>query len=318
MLRQLPQPTDPRLLVGTATADDAGVYQLTEDTALIQTVDFFTPLVDDPYTFGQIAAANSLSDVYAMGGRPLTALNIVAFPSCSLPPEALLAILKGGYDKVAEAGAIIVGGHTIDDPEVKYGLSVTGVIHPARVWTNAAARAGDALVLTKPLGTGVLATAAKAELFATGVAAATVSMATLNRAAAEAAAGFAVHACTDVTGFGFLGHLSEMTTAGGLRAEIDSRALPFFPEAPEAAAMGLVPAGAYANREYLTKISFAAAVPENLRDLCFDPQTSGGLLLSLPAAEAPAMVAALHEAGVAAAAIVGRITGKGDGEIDVY
>ncbi len=304
--------------MGTATADDAGVYQLTDDTALIQTVDFFTPLVDDPYTFGQIAAANSLSDVYAMGGRPLTALNIVAFPSCSLPPEALLAILKGGYDKVAEAGAIIVGGHTIDDPEVKYGLSVTGVIHPARVWTNAAARAGDALVLTKPLGTGVLATAAKAELFATGVAAATVSMATLNRAAAEAAAGFAVHACTDVTGFGFLGHLSEMTTAGGLRAEIDSRALPFFPEAPEAAAMGLVPAGAYANREYLTKISFAAAVPENLRDLCFDPQTSGGLLLCLPAAEAPALVAALHEAGVAAAAIVGRITGKGDGEIDVY
>lgn len=314
----MPEPTDPRLLVGTATADDAGVYKLTDDTALIQTVDFFTPLVDDPYTFGQIAAANSLSDVYAMGGKPLTALNIVAFPSCLLEPAVLLEILKGGYDKVAEAGAIIVGGHTIDDRELKYGLSVTGIIHPSRVWTNAAAREGDALVLTKPLGTGVLATAAKAELFAAGMAAAAASMATLNKAAAEAATGFSVHACTDVTGFGFLGHLSEMTGGSGVRAEVDSKALPLLPEAAEAAAMGLVPAGAYANREYLEKVSFAAAVAENIRDLCFDPQTSGGLLFALPAAEAPALLAALRQAGVAGAAIVGRITAKGEGEIHVY
>jgi selenide,water dikinase len=318
VLRQLPQPTDPRLLVGTATADDAGVYRLTDDTALIQTVDFFTPLVDDPYTFGQIAAANSLSDVYAMGGRPLTALNIVAFPACSLEPPVLLEILKGGYDKVAEAGAIIVGGHTIDDKELKYGLSVTGVIHPDKVWTNAAARVGDALVLTKPLGTGVLATAAKADMFPAGVAVATASMALLNKTAAEVAGGFGVHACTDVTGFGFLGHLSEMTSASGVRAEVDSKALPLLPEAPEAAAMGLVPAGAYANRAYLERVSFAEAVAGNLRDLCFDPQTSGGLLLCLPATEAPALVAALKKAGVAAASIVGNITTRGEGEIHVY
>lgn len=318
MLRQLPQSTDPNLLVGTATADDAGVYRLNDDTALIQTVDFFTPLVDDPYTFGQIAAANSLSDVYAMGGRPLTALNIAAFPSCSLDAAVLLAILRGGYDKAAEAGAVIVGGHTIDDPELKYGLSVTGVIHPRRVWTNASARPGDALILTKPLGTGVLATANKAELFAAGVAAASESMATLNKAAAEAAGGFTVHACTDITGFGFLGHLSEMTSAAGVRAEIDSKALPLLPEALEAAAMGLVPAGAYANREYLTAVSFAAGVAENLRDLCFDPQTSGGLLFALPAAEAPDLLAALQQAGVVRAAVVGRITAKGEGEIHVY
>ncbi len=283
MLRRLPQSADPRLLVGVSTADDAGVYLLDDNTALILTVDFFTPIVDDPYTFGQIAAANALSDVYAMGGRPLTALNIVAFPACELDGETLPAILRGGADKVAEAGAVIAGGHTIDDAQPKYGLSVTGVVHPGKIWTNAGARPGDALVLTKPIGTGVLATAAKAGMFPAGVAASIETMAALNAKAAAAAADHPIHACTDITGFGLLGHLFELAGASGMRAEIASAALPLLPDAAEAAAMGLVPAGAYRNRDYLAAVTFAAGVPEPLRDLCFAPQTSGGLLFALPA-----------------------------------
>lgn len=303
------------LLVGIGTSDDAGVYKLNDTTALIQTVDFFTPVVDDPYLFGQIAAANSLSDVYAMGGKPLTAMNLVCFPSCSLGGEVLLDILRGGQEKVAEAGAVIVGGHTIDDAEPKYGLSVTGLIHPDRVWTNASARPGDCLILTKPLGTGILATAAKAELFPAGVAAATESMAALNRNAAETAARFAVSACTDITGFGLLGHLYELAFASGVRLEVESSALPLLPDAQEAAAMGLVPAGAYANRSYLETVAFASAVAESIRDLCYDPQTSGGLLLSLPEDQAGKLLAALHNAGIAGAALVGQVTGTGGGEI---
>lgn len=318
MLRHLPQSKDPCLLVGTATSDDAGVYRLDDNTALIQTVDFFTPVVDDPFTFGQIAAANALSDVYAMGGRPLTALNIVAFPACALDEETLPAILRGGYDKVSEAGAVIAGGHTIDDSEPKYGLSVTGIVHPDKIWTNAGAHPGDALVLTKALGTGILSTAARADLFPAGVAAAVESMVALNAAAASVAANFTIHACTDITGFGLLGHLFEMTGASGMRAEVSSADLPLLPEAAEAAAMGLIPAGAYANRDYLTTVSFAATVPERLRDLCFDPQTSGGLLLALPASEAGGFLAALNRAGVCRAAVIGEIIPSGRGEIHVY
>ncbi len=318
MLRRLPQSADPRLLVGTSTADDAGVYLLDDNTALILTVDFFTPVVDDPYTFGQIAAANALSDVYAMGGRPLTALNIVAFPACALDEDTLPAILRGGYDKVAEAGAVIAGGHTIDDKEPKYGLSVTGVVHPGKIWTNAGARPGDALVLTKPLGTGVLTTAAKADLYPAGVAAAIEAMASLNAKAAEAAGAFPIHACTDVTGFGLLGHLFEMAGAAGVRAEVSSAALPLLPDAAAAAAMGLIPGGAYRNRDYLTAVSFVAGVTEPLRDLCFDPQTSGGLLFALPETEAGALVAALRRAGVRHAAVIGHILAQGRGEIHVY
>lgn len=305
------------MLVGIDTADDAGVYQLDAETALIQTLDFFTPLVDDPYLFGQIAAANSLSDVYAMGGRPLTAMNIVAFPVCSLDNAVLLDILRGGQLKVAEAGAVIVGGHTIEDHEPKYGLSVTGIVHPRKLWTNAAAQAGDALVLTKPLGTGILATAARADMFAGGVAAAAGSMAALNRSAAETAANFTVHACTDITGFGLLGHLYEMAVASGVRAEVDAGLLPLLPDAAEAAAMGLVPAGAYANREYLKTVTFAASVPENIRDICFDPQTSGGLLFSLPEPEAAAFIKELQQAGINHATLIGRVVGSGEGEIYV-
>lgn len=318
MLRQLTPSSDPRLLVGMETADDAGVFLLNAETALIQTVDFFTPIVDDPYLFGQIAAANSLSDVYAMGGRPLTAMNLVAWPMCKLPGEALLAMLQGGQDKLREAGAVLVGGHTIEDAEPKYGLSVTGVCHPAQVLTNGGARPGDALVLTKAVGTGVLATAARLELFACGVEAAGRSMAALNKTAAEVMAAFTVHGCTDITGFGLLGHAAELAAASGVRLELEAAAVPLLPEVLEAAAMGLVPGGAYANRDYLGgRVRFAPAVPEALRDASFDPQTSGGLLIALAAAEAPELVAALRQAGVEAAAVVGRVTDGEGGTIDV-
>lgn len=318
MLCQLKKPTDPNLLVGIDTSDDAGVYKLDEKTALIQTVDFFTPIVDDPYMFGQIAAANSLSDIYAMGGKPLTVMNIVAFPMCKLSPEVLLKILEGGQDKVAEAGAVIVGGHTVDDDEPKYGLSVTGLCHPDKVLTNANAQPGDVLVLTKPVGTGVLATAARADMFAAGVAAAAKSMATLNRRAAEVMEQHSVHACTDITGFGLLGHIYEMAAGSKVQVEVEAKAVPVLPEAAEAAAMGLVPGGAYDNRYYLTSVSFAETVPENLRDLFFDPQTSGGLLISAPEGEAGRLLAALHQAGIKEAEIIGRVTKKGAGEIYVY
>ncbi|MDF2501704.1 MAG: Selenide, water dikinase [Anaerosporomusa subterranea] len=319
MLRHLERPQHPRLLVGIETSDDAGVYLLDEKTALIQTLDFFTPIVDDPYTFGQIAAANSLSDVYAMGGRPLTAMNIVAFPVSLLNEGILPAILEGGQDKVKEAGAVIVGGHTIDDLEPKYGLSVTGVVHPAKILKNAGAKPGDAIILTKPLGTGILATASRAEMFNEGWQAAINSMTTLNRAAAEALEPFAVSACTDVTGFGLLGHLSEMAAGSGVSILVEHTAVPFLPEAAEAAAMGLVPGGAYANREYFSTkgIRIAAHVPEQVADLLWDPQTSGGLLISLPARQANALLTVLHAGGVSIAACIGQVTGTGKGEITV-
>ena len=317
VLRQLQAPSDPRLLVGTDTSDDAGVFLLNEETALIQTVDFFPPMVDDPYLFGQIAAANSLSDVYAMGGKPLTALNVVAWPLCKLPAEVLLQVLQGGMDKVAEAGAVLAGGHTIADNEPKYGLSVTGVCHPSRVRTNAGARPGDALILTKALGTGILTTAARLEMFGAGVAVAGKSMSTLNKAAAQAMEGFEVHGCTDITGFGLLGHAYEMSAASGVDMEVYSGEVPLLPDAAEAANMGLVPAGAYANREYLKAVSFDPAVPENIRDLLFDPQTSGGLLISIPAGQADALLADMKESGVEYAACIGRVSGKGTGKIHV-
>ena len=317
MLSKLPPIHDPRVLVGIDTSDDAGVYLLNEETALIQTLDFFTPIVDDPYLFGQIAAANSLSDVYAMGGKPLTAMNIVTFPVCRLDAEVLLAILSGGQQKIAEAGAVMVGGHTIDDDEPKYGLSVTGTVHPSRILTNAGAQPGDALILTKAIGTGVLYTALKAELFPEGVVAAAAGMAQLNRYAAQAMERYAVNACTDITGFGLLGHAYEMSAASGVDMEVYSGEVPLLPDAAEAANMGLVPAGAYANREYLKAVSFDPAVPENIRDLLFDPQTSGGLLISIPAGQADALLADMKESGVEYAACIGRVSGKGTGKIHV-
>ena len=284
--------------------------------ALIQTLDFFTPIVDDPFLFGQIAAANSLSDVYAMGGNPLTAMNIVAFPLCRLDGAVLLAMLSGGQQKIAEAGAVLVGGHTIEDDEPKYGLSITGTVHPEKIWTNTGAQPGDALILTKAIGTGVLYTAMRAELFLSGVAAAAASMAQLNRYAAEVGKRYTVHACTDITGFGLLGHAYEMAVASGVDMIIESSAIPWLPEAPDAARMGLIPAGAYANREYLKQISMSHQVPANIQDLCFDPQTSGGLLFSIPSEEAPDMLKDLKSAGITAAACIGS-SGKGKGNIHV-
>jgi len=317
VLCQLKKPNDPRLLVGFETADDAGIYELNETTALIQTLDFFTPIVDDPYMFGQIAAANSLSDVYAMGGKPLTAMNIVAFPIGSLPAEVLGEILKGGQDKVMEAGAVIVGGHTIEDSEPKYGLSVTGVVHPKKILKNIGALPGDVLILTKAIGTGVLTTAAKADMFLDGVEAAISSMAMLNRYAAEAVANFTIHACTDITGFGLLGHLYEMAVGSSVKIRLQARAIPLLPDAAEAASMGLVPAGAYRNREYLKTVTIDPSVPSNIEDLCYDPQTSGGLLLSVPAGIAKDVLLALKETGSTQAAVIGEVLEKGKGEIYV-
>ena len=318
MLCQLKKPNDPRLLVGIETADDAGVYQINETTALIQTLDFFTPIVDDPYMFGQIAAANSLSDVYAMGGKPLTAMNIVAFPIGCLPAEVLGDILRGGQDKVIEAGAVIVGGHSIEDSEPKYGLSVTGIVHPDKILTNAGAQPGDLLILTKAIGTGVLSTAAKANLFPEGVAAAVDSMAALNRTAAEVALQSKVHACTDITGFGLLGHVYEMASGSGVSIKLQSASIPLLPDAAAAAAMGLVPGGAYTNREYFKTVTIDSSVPVYIQDLCFDPQTSGGLLFSVPADRANELLQKLQQAGIKQAAIIGEVIQGGRGDIYVY
>lgn len=304
-------------MVGIDTSDDAGVFLLDENTALIQTLDFFTPIVDDPYLFGQIAAANSLSDVYAMGGKPLTAMNIVTFPVCKLSPEVLYAILSGGQQKVLEAGAVVLGGHTIEDDEPKYGLSVTGTVHPQKVLTNAGARPGDLLVLTKPIGTGILYTAMRAEMYPMGVAAAIKSMSELNKAAAEIMVNYSVNGCTDITGFGLLGHTYELSAASGVDIELFSDKVPLLAEAEEAAAMGFVPAGAYANRSYLAMVDFAKEIAENLRDLLYDPQTSGGLLISLPETEALTMVAEMKNSGIEAAAIIGKVQDKGRGVIHV-
>ncbi|BBB92527.1 MAG TPA: selenide, water dikinase SelD [Methylomusa anaerophila] len=317
VLHQLPKQPNDKLLVGLETSDDAGVYQLDDNTALVQTVDFFSPVVDDPYTFGQIAAANSLSDIYAMGGTPLTALNIVGFPICSLGPDVLADILRGGFDKAIESGVVIVGGHTVDNPEPKYGLSVTGIVHPSRIWTNAGAKPGDVLILTKALGTGILATAAKADMLPLGVAAAIQSMIMLNRSAADAAGTFPINACTDITGFGLLGHTYELAAASSVQVELYSHLFPFLPEAADAAAMGLVPAGAYANRDYLTQVTFDDGVPGNIRDLCYDPQTSGGLLFSVPEPEAESLVEKLKNQGIVQATIIGRIKASGKGDIHI-
>jgi len=314
VLRHLPKGESDNLLVGLETSDDAAVYYLNPDTALVQTVDFFTPIVDDPYLFGQIAAANSLSDIYAMGGKPLTALNIVAFPNCSLPMEVLQEILRGGAEKIAEAGAIIVGGHTIQDDEPKYGLSVLGTVHPQKVITNAAAEAGDYLVLTKPLGTGIIATALKGELASQEAAeAAGRTMASLNKEAGEAMQKVGAHACTDITGFGFLGHASEMAQGSEVTLEIEVDKLPLLPGVREYASFGLVPAGAYENREYLKeKVEFASSIEEVDRDILFDPQTSGGLLISL-SPEACQEFLQLFPQGV----VVGRVLTKGGHKVKV-
>lgn len=287
-LNGLPLKSDPRLIVGRETFDDAGVFVLSDDLALVQTVDFFAPIVDDPYLFGQIAAANALSDVYAMGGTPLTALNIVGFPSGKLPIDVLTEILRGGQDKVHEAGAFVVGGHTIIDEELKYGLAVTGRVHPQRILSNADARSGDRLVLTKPLGTGILATAAKQNEIGTADAAALyASMCTLNAKASQAALTVGARAATDVTGFGLLGHALHIATASDVTLVIDAERVPALGGAREAWARGVRTGGAERNAAYLEPLVAWGATIAATRALLIDPQTSGGLLVVLPAARVP-------------------------------
>jgi cysteine desulfurase NifS/selenium donor protein len=314
VLARLPAVADPAVLVGTATADDAAVYRLRDDLALVQTVDFFTPVVDDPRTFGAISAANSLSDIYAMGAEPRFALAIVGFPSGRLPLDVLGEILEGAVETAREAGIEIVGGHSVEDTEPKFGLAVTGVVHPDRVLKNAGARPGDALVLTKPLGTGIVATAAKRGLAEPDVvAAATAAMRALNRDAAAALRELTVHACTDVTGFGLLGHLRELAAASGVAVELDAGAVPVLPGARELAAADVVPGGTVNNLEHVAPhVSFPPGLPRVDRLLLADAQTSGGLLVALPAEQAAALVGA-----VAGAVVVGRCVGPGAGTIVV-
>lgn len=302
-------PTDENVIVGLDRADDAGVYRISDELALIQTVDFFTPVVDDPYWFGQIAAANALSDVYAMGGTPKTAMNLVAFPVKSMDLSVLRDIIQGGIDKIKEAGVVLIGGHSIEDKELKYGLSVTGIIHPSRILTKKKLRLGDRLVLTKPLGTGIVNTAIKAGM-ASGALAERVTrlMASLNRGAAQIMSGFDVHACTDVTGFGLLGHLAEMVSGSGLGVRITAGSVPIIPEAMEYASMGLIPAGAYRNKEFReSMINFSEKVERSVRDVLFDPQTSGGLLISVNPDDAEALLSALEHAGHNGSSLVGEI-----------
>jgi selenide,water dikinase len=302
-------PTDVNVLVGLSRADDAGVYKVSETLALIQTVDFFTPIVDDPYGFGQIAAANALSDVYAMGGEPKTAMNLVCFPAKSMDLAVLRKIIRGGIDKLREAEVVLIGGHSVEDNELKYGLAVTGFAHPQRIMTKGNLQAGDRLILTKPLGTGIINTAIKA-----GMASAELTeqvtqlMAALNRTAARVMAAHDVHACTDITGFGLIGHLAEMVNGSSVGAAVDTRGLPILPEALDFAAMGLIPAGAYKNREFRAgMVRTAAKVERSVEDLLYDPQTSGGLLIAVDGGAAETLLADLHGNGVADAVIIGRV-----------
>lgn len=317
VLCELNIPSAPNVLVGMEHPDDAAVYRLRDDLAIIQTIDFFTPLVNDPYDFGQIAAANALSDVYAMGGQPLTAMNVVCFPSQTMDLSILREIIRGGLDKLNEAGVVLVGGHSVDDPQIKYGLSVTGTIHPEKVVTNAGARPGDALVLTKPLGTGIISTAIKAEMGSEEtVWQVTGQMATLNKQASEFMLDYEVHACTDITGFGLLGHASEMIRENNAGFVIESSSVPLLDEVAEYAAMGLIPAGTYRNKEFYSP-RVDARIPDDLMLILFDAQTSGGLLISLPENQAESLVGKMHEQGVKDASIIGRVVSEHPGVIQV-
>jgi len=312
-------PTDPNLIVGLDKADDAGVYKITDDIAIIQTVDFFTPIVDDPYWFGQIAVANALSDVYAMGGVPKTAMNLVAFPLKDMDISILRQIIQGGLDKMKEAGVVLLGGHSVEDKELKYGLSVTGFIHPDRILTKKNLQIGDRLILTKPLGTGIINTAIKGGLasdeiieFVTGL------MATLNRDAAGIMNDYPVHACTDITGFGLIGHLAEMVVDSNFGIEIWSEKIPVIPEALEYAGMGLVPAGAYKNREFReSMVDFAPSVDRLIQDILFDPQTSGGLLICVEKESADDLVKSLKRKEINDAAVIGEVLSSPKGKIVV-
>jgi selenide,water dikinase len=319
VLRHVPAASDPRVLVDARTRDDAAVFQLAPDRAAVATVDFFTPIVDDAYDFGRIAAANALSDVYAMGATPLFALNLVAWPRERLPFELLGDVLRGGQDVARAAGVFVVGGHSVDDPEPKYGMAAFGEAHPARIVTNAGARPGDALVLTKPLGTGVLTTALKRDLLRDAdLAPAVAVMTTLNAGAARAMLEVGVHAATDVTGFGLLGHLRNVLEASGVAAELRADAVPLLEGARAAAERGAVPGGSRRNRESVaSRVTFADTVDETTRVLLTDAQTSGGLLIAVPEARVAALVAALERERTPAAAVIGRVTAGPAGAMTV-
>jgi len=307
VLAAIPRVTNENVLVGFDTADDAGVYKLTPELALVQTVDFFTPIVDDPYTFGAIAAANSLSDVYAMGGKPISALSLLAYPANG-DLDDLEQILKGGANKIHESGCVILGGHSIADDEIKFGYSVTGTVHPDRVKANAGARAGDALVFTKRIGTGVITTALKREIAKeSDVQAAIDSMLMLNRRACETMLAYDVHGCTDVTGFGLIGHAREMALGSGVSIEIDIAAVQFLPGALDYARQGALPGGLKNNREFASgAVELTREIPAEVENLLYDPQTSGGLLISLPEGDAMQLMRELPEAYR-----VGRVLPKG-------
>jgi selenide,water dikinase len=310
-LSGLPRIFDPRVLVSSDTCDDAGVFRLNARSALVQSVDVFTPVVDDPYVFGQIAAANSVSDIYAMGGKPLTALSVIAFPIERLSPRIMNKMLQGGIDKLNEAGVAVLGGHSIKDKEIKFGFAVTGLVHPDKMTVNSKARPGDVLVLTKPIGTGTLSFAP-----ADGLEEAERSMTQLNRAAAEAMTAAGVKTATDVTGFGLAGHLSEIAVQSGVEAEVYGEAIPLFSGVMDLIRDGVVSGAVERNREYASAfVRLEKGVGEDLETVLYDPQTSGGLLVSLRPSKVASFLAALAKKGVRNAAVIGRITRKGPGKI---
>ncbi|WDP93121.1 MAG: selenide, water dikinase SelD [Desulfobacter sp.] len=316
-LKGFPAPSDPDLLVGYDTADDAAVYKVAPDLAMINTIDFITPPVDDPYWFGQVAAANAVSDIYSMGGRPLTALNVVMFPSKILDTGILREMLQGGHDKVKEAGAVLAGGHSVDDEEPKYGLCVNGVVHPDKILSNAGAKPGDGLVLTKPLGSGVLFNAVRSGKLAFSDLEKDVLpiVAALNNTALEAAMEFELHSCTDVTGFGILGHLMEMANGSGCRFEVDFTALPFYPHARAMYARGETTGSNKPNQAMVNAhdLVITRSLTREEEGLIFDPQTSGGLVFALPASQADGLVSRLKDKGLAWAARIGNVTGDAPG-----
>jgi len=302
-----------------AGAEDAGVYKLTDDLAVIQTLDFFTPIVDDPYTFGQVAAANSLSDVYAMGGKPITAMNIVCFPVKTMDMDILKAIIKGSLDKLQEADVTLVGGHSVEDNELKYGLSVTGTIHPDKVLRNTTARVGDKLILTKALGTGIINTALKGDMASKEAVTKSIDcMTTLNKTAAESMLDCDISACTDVTGFGFLGHTCEMVEGTNVGLKIYAHSVPIIAEAAEYAMMGLLPGGLHHNRDFREHmVEIEQNVPEYVTDIMYDPQTSGGLLIAVSDSDSKRLLKKLYDAGVVDAKIVGDVVAEPKGKIVV-
>jgi selenide,water dikinase len=317
VLKSLPSIEDPRIIIGVPAGDDAGVYDMGQGKALVQTVDVFTPSVDDPYLFGQVAAANSVSDIYAMGGTPMTALSIIGFPARKIPDHAMNDILRGGIDKMNEAGVAIIGGHSIDDDQIKAGFAVTGLIDKDRIVTNAGAKPGDVLILTKPLGTGIVAFAAQiGKASSESIRAAGESMTTLNRSASELMVKFGVHACTDVTGFGLMGHLTEMAASSGVDVEVIWDEIPLLPGVLDYAGAGILPGAIERNKESCSRqVKAEDALPQEMVDICYDAQTSGGLLISISKVDADKFHKALFDAGVAQAAVIGKVVGRGSGRI---